>query len=215
VADVCDKGVGAALFMGLFRSLIRALSNLYFDRNWISLLEGVELRQDDNSCEEGHFHEKNTLAIKIITQFTNNYIAKTHHRANMFATTFFGILDPECGMLYYVNAGHENPIIIKQEGVKTELEPTGPAVGMLPDMQFGVLQVELLPGDILLAYTDGVTEARDPAGLLFGEDRLNNLLCGPCGSAEVLLNNIETELKEFSRGAAQSDDITLLAVYRT
>jgi phosphoserine phosphatase RsbU/P len=213
VADVCDKGVGAALFMGLFRSLIRALSNLYFDRGWISLLDGVAVRPDDDSCENRP-HGKYSLAINLITRFTNNYIADTHRQANMFTTLFFGILDPECGMLYYVNGGHENPMIIGPAGVKTELEPTGPAVGMLPDMEFDVRQIELALGDMLLAFTDGVTEARSPDGSLFGEQRLTDLLGRSFGSAKALLGHIETELTEFTRGAAQSDDITMLAVFR-
>ena len=214
VADVCDKGVGAALFMGLFRSLIRALSNLYFDRGWISLLDGVEISQNPDECENKDYHAKNALGINIIIRFINNYIANTHQQTNMFTTIFFAILDPACGMLYYVNGGHENPIIISQGNVKSELSPTGPAVGMIPDMQFDVRQVELLPGESLVAYTDGVTEARNPSGDLYGEKRLNDLLGQPTGSAVALISHIENALKEFTNGAEQSDDITLLAVYR-
>jgi len=214
LADVCDKGVGAALFMGLFRSLIRALSNLYFDRGWISHLDDVEVRQAGDVSESTRNHQRNSTGIKIITQFTNNYIARTHHQANMFTTIFFGILDPASGMLCYVNGGHENPMILRQGSVKAELAPTGPAVGMIPDMEFDVPQVQLSPGDILVAYTDGVTEARNPEGALYGEKRLNNVLCQPIETAEDLLIRIENDIKEFTSGAAQSDDITLLSVFR-
>jgi len=117
-------------------------------------------------------------------------------------------------MLYYVNGGHENPVIIGEQGIKMQLEPTGPAVGMIPDMQFDVRQMELLTGDLLIVYTDGVTEARNPDGALYGEKRLFDLLCQPVESASASITRIEYSLREFTSRAALSDDITLLAVYR-
>ena len=80
----------------------------------------------------------------------------------MFATLFFGVLNPVTGQLYYINGGHEPLYVINSSGVKTMLKPTGPAVGMIPDTRFKIQQIDLEPGDMLVGYTDGVTEARSP-----------------------------------------------------
>ena len=154
IADVCDKGVGAALFMALFRSLLRATAT---GAAW-----GPEAA---------------TELLRTV-RLTNDYIARTHGRSNMFATLFFGVLDPATGSLLYVNGGHEAPILFGPAGVKTRLSPTGPAVGMLPDMPFEVRETRLEAGEGLLAFTDGVTDARGASGF-YGEGRLLALLVSP------------------------------------
>jgi serine phosphatase RsbU (regulator of sigma subunit) len=130
----------------------------------------------------------------------------------MFATLFFGVLDPQSGVLTYINGGHEPPIILGPEGVKGRLEPTGPAVGMLPDMEFNLVEVTLAPGDTLLAFTDGITEARDGEGNFFGEERLLALIKDQGSSAKKLLSSISDEVQDYLGGTIQSDDITMLAV---
>ena len=117
IADVCDKGVGAALFMVLFRSLLRAFSE--------TMITAANVQEQ---------------LLSIILN-TNNFIAEHHGKSNMFATLFFGILDPDSGSLYYVNGGHEPPAILDKDGwIIQRLMPTGPAVGMFPDMEFKVEQ---------------------------------------------------------------------------
>ncbi len=191
IADVCDKGVGAALFMALFRSLLRALANQNFsDSNRAANLENTVM-------------------------FTNNYIAHTHSQANMYATLFFGVLDTATGSLSYINAGHNPPIIIGGRRVKAQLVRTGPAVGILPDMNFAVKQIRLEPNDMLIAYTDGVTEARNPSGTFYTDERLLALLTAePAISAAACLDRIQADVRAFISGAEQSDDVTLLAVQR-
>jgi sigma-B regulation protein RsbU (phosphoserine phosphatase) len=98
--------------------------------------------------------------------------------------------------------------------VKARLRPTGPAVGILPDAHFGVQQVQLDPGDTLLAFTDGVPEARDPAGKFFTEQRLLSLLTEPAGSVSDVLGRVEAHLRAHISTAPQFDDITLLGVRR-
>ena len=88
----------------------------------------------------------------------------------MFATIFIGVLDPSNGSLMYINAGHEPPILVRENGEFQRLDPTGPAVGMLPDMLFNIENIRIGEKDTLFAYTDGVIDALNPSGETFGED---------------------------------------------
>jgi sigma-B regulation protein RsbU (phosphoserine phosphatase) len=186
IADVCDKGVGAALFMALSRSLLRAFAEL----------------------------ATSEADLKSPIELTNAYILRNHMQANMFITLFFGVLDPATGLLTYVNGGHNPPVIIGSTGVKARLRPTGPAVGMFPDIEFKVQQVSLELGDILFAFTDGVTEARDANGRFFTEARLLQLLEQPASSAAALLNRIEESVRAHIAATNQYDDITMIAARR-
>ena len=191
IADVCDKGVGAALFMALFRSLLRATAT-------------------GESASSGDAASELTRAVRL----TNDYIARTHGRSNMFATLFFGILDPATGELLYINGGHEAPVVFGPAGARARLAPTGPAVGMMPDMDFRVETTKLEAGEGLLAFTDGVTESRGPSGELYGEEKLLALLPG-ASSAQFLLDAIEAAVTAHAAGREQADDITLLAIRRS
>jgi serine phosphatase RsbU (regulator of sigma subunit) len=193
IGDVCDKGVGAALFMALFRSLLRAFAEQQY------------AIAADHSCE---------TVLKNIFNQTNNYIARTHTRANMFATVFFGILDPASGYLTYINGGHESPLVARPSGELRPLAPTGPAVGLLPGLDYTVQKTELTTGDLLVAVTDGITEARDAAGGFYGEERLAAVLARPSGSAAQKLASLVADVRAFVGEAEQADDITMIAVRR-
>jgi sigma-B regulation protein RsbU (phosphoserine phosphatase) len=82
----------------------------------------------------------------------------------MFATMFFGVINPFGGIMAYINAGHESLSMVDSSGVKKSLKSTGPAVGMMVNMKFDVQQFQIEPGDILIGYTDGVIEAVAPNG---------------------------------------------------
>lgn len=201
LGDVCGKGVGAALFMSLFRSLIRASTNLtYFAGSVPPPVASPRL--DDATI------------LKTTIVLTNNYVARTHHRASMFASLFLGLLNPTTGVLNYVNGGHEAPLILGPAGIKTSLEPTGPVVGIFDNMDFQIKQVQLEPGDTLFAFTDGVIDALGPDGEMFSKERLTALLEQSFLSAPTLLDRIETDLQIHVAGADQFDDITMLAVQR-
>lgn len=190
VADVCDKGVGAALFMALFRSLLRAGAE--------RTLAGADAL---------------SAQLPALLASTNDYIARTHDGANMFATMFVAVLDPADGSLGYVNAGHEAPAIADADDVRARLAPSGPAVGLMPGMAFDFARAALAPGESLLMFTDGVTDARNPSGERFGERRLLPLL--PAGDgAGVLLRRIRDAVHAHAAGAAPFDDVTMLAVSR-
>ncbi|MCC5626393.1 SpoIIE family protein phosphatase [Nostoc sp. CHAB 5715] len=209
IADVCDKGVGAALFMALFRSLIRVFSGQ-------TSLYGLSIVSND----ELFCCEIETLSTPCLDQInalkavelTNNYITQNHAQMGMFATLFFGVLHPLTNSLTYINAGHEPLFIINSQGVKESLKSTGPAVGMMTDAKFKIHQVQLEQGDILIGYTDGVTEARAPKGEFFTLKRLLSLLEQPVSSPSDLLERIKTNLFNHIDQAPQFDDITMLAV---
>ncbi len=146
--------------------------------------------------------------------FTNNYIAQTHGEEAMFATLFFGVLNPTTGKLCYINAGHEPLYMIDKKGVKKKLDPTGPAVGLFPNSAYDVGNIQFEPGDMLIGYTDGVTEARSPEDELFTRNRLRSLIEQPFNSASELLERIKSNLFSFIDIAPRGDDVTMLAIQR-
>lgn len=213
LGDVVDKGVGAALFMALSRSLLRA----YAERNQrtpdqMSNATLVGLTVEDIARLSSLPDAESILdAVKL----TNDYIARNHADLIMFATVFFAVLEPQSGLLTYLNAGHDPPAIISSSGdIKARIMPTGPAVGMMPDSIFQIERVILEPGDTLMVFTDGVTDARDPNGMLFTKERLAMLWEEPADSASALLDRVEANLRAHIADADQFDDITMLAVRR-
>lgn len=205
IADVCDKGVGSALFMALFRSLIRVFSGK------ISL-QGVSVQRTPSPVQDSD-EDFMYKALNAVT-LTNDYIAEEHGEESMFATLFFGVLDPLSGKMAYVNAGHEPLLIVNQTGVRKKLKATGTVVGMLPAMEYQVNQVQIKPGDILIGFTDGVTEAMSPQQKLFGKKRLLTLLENLPSKASELIDQIKLELFNHIDNAPQFDDITMIAVRR-
>ena len=213
IADTCDKGVGAALFMGLFRSLIRIFSG-QTDLEGLTYLDNPATYSAEN-FSTSQLQDKQIIKALKAVRLTNDYIAKNHGDVGMFATLFFGVLDPITGTLTYVNGGHEPLLLIDaQGGVRESLNPTGPAVGMLPNLDFNIQKTLIKPGDILLGYTDGVTEARAADGEFFKEKRLLSMLEGTFPSTTDLLNQIVASVLEHIGTAVQFDDITMLAVRR-
>ena len=214
IGDVCDKGVGSALFMALFRSLIRIFSGQthlceHFCESFMAASQkkagDLIIQQESIDVEQAH--------PLIAVTLTNDYIAQDNDMC-MFATLFFGVLDPESGKLVSINGGHEAVFVIDQNGVRERLLPTGPAVGTLPQAKFAHKKIQLLPGEILFAYTDGVIDARAPNGDRFAKKRLNSLLSQPVASALELMQRIGTNLFAHIGKAPQEDDITMLTLQR-
>ena len=187
VADVCDKGVGAALYMALFRSLIRVLAIQHGEVAAEGLLERTAERVSD-------------------------YIATEHGDANMFATAFLAVLDPADGRLAFVNAGHDAPMLTRAGSTVERLPAGGAALGMLPGQRYRALSTTLEPGDRLLAFTDGVTEAGGPQEPV-GEDGVLAVLSAAEGGAVGLLDALLVRALP-DEAAVQADDITMLAVWR-
>jgi sigma-B regulation protein RsbU (phosphoserine phosphatase) len=204
VADVCDKGVGAALFMALIRSLLRYSA------------EHSGLQNLLTTHYDGGIPTVGAVPLMAAVSGTNEYLTRNHLQQAYFATLFFGVLDPLSGKMIYVNGGHNPPLLIRAGGGAPEaLNPTGPAVGVLPGGDFGMGTARLEPGDTLFAYTDGVTEARDEAGGFLGDARLRQALSEPAASADEIVERVEELLRAHTGEAEQNDDITMLAVHRT
>lgn len=213
LGDVCDKGVGAALFMSLTRSLIRAFAMQNYNINWAeSLFDDVV-----GNAATSRVSRQNIMASALRTAMvnTNSYITEHHLDLNMFATLFFGMIDPRTGEVLYINGGHPGPMIISPTcDIKARLEPSGPAVGMFPDTEFVIQSAKLEPGDFLFVFSDGATDARNPAGKLIGEKGLIEMLTPAAPSVNALLDRIESRLANWIGSAVQFDDITLLAIQR-
>ena len=210
IADVCDKGVGSALYMALIRSLIRVFSghiSLHGFANF-SINNGLTGSVSAGSATTDQLNALN--AVKL----TNDYIAHEHGKEGMFVTLFFGVINPDNGVLAYINAGHEPLFVVNSAGAKQRLKPTGPAVGITPDMKFEIRQVQIEPADILIGYTDGVTEALSADGKFFTKKQLLSVLEQPADSGSDLVNRIKTKVFNHIQNAAPSDDITMLAVQR-
>ncbi len=216
IADVVDKGVPAALFMALVRSLTRAFAQQHYTLSWADALEGsTPPRRSKGEKRSRRLPSTGTIALHNAVLLTNNYILDNHMDLNMFATLFFGMFDPRNGDLAYINAGHNPPFIVGPDGeIKARLTSTGPAVGMFPGVDFQIEYGKIEPGDTLFAYTDGVTEARAPNGDFLTEKRLVELLSDPVSSAAEIIDRIDNTLKNFIADAEPFDDITMIAINR-
>ena len=200
IGDVCDKGDGAAIFMTLFRILIRA-SSLYgfMDSSSKAVAPGTT--------------ESSPAGILLNSiETTNRYIATTHAGSSMFASVFFGLLDTETGELHYINAGHEAPMIFRNNGETELLDITGGVIGLFPGANFQVETASLQPGDLIFTYTDGVNEAKDVEGQQFNEDRILDAAVPEKNDVHIFLNAMLDAVCEFRGEADQSDDITMLAL---
>jgi len=196
IGDVCDKGVGAALFMTLFRSLLRS---------------GMLTR-----CAGGpeEFRRDPAALLRHALGSTNDYVASTHGASSMFASVFLGLLDPETGHLHYINAGHEPPVVATGAGIRAQLGTTGPVIGLFPQLEHQVQSVQLLPGEALFGYTDGATDAQNEAGLQFSEERLLAEACTALAGATNPLDQLFASVETFTGAAEQFDDVTMICIQR-
>lgn len=184
IADVADKGVPAALFMALSRTLMRTVA-----------IDG-----------------RSPAAAVART----NELILADARTDLFVTLCYAVLWPESGELRFINAGHMPPILVRAaDGSTHELRTPGMALGILEQAEFGEDVVELNPGDALVLYTDGVTDAANADGHFFGRERLAQVVSAHHQqSAQELAQSIDGAVAEFVGDAPQSDDFTLLVVRR-
>lgn len=217
VADVCDKGVGAALFMALIRTLVRSGAQQNVSMGWMDEAgdrSGRDWLSGEASTRKRALPSIGTGPLLNAVAGASKYMTDNHLEQGYFATMFFGMIDPKDGALLYVNGGHNPPAIVRGDGTRQDLPPTGPAVGMLPGVQFRIGEAKLERGDTLFAYTDGVPEAKDEDGRFFGEARMYALLEQPVETSAGLLDRVDAGLHAFVRGAVPFDDITMMAVRR-
>lgn len=128
-----------------------------------------------------------------------------------FATMFYGILCPD-GRLVCCNAGHNPPVVLGRQGI-TRLETGGLILGLFENASYEEETVQLDPGDLVVVFSDGVSEARSASDEEFGEDRLLEVLSAGRGDdPPAILDRLLREIREFAQGAVQSDDITIMVV---
>jgi sigma-B regulation protein RsbU (phosphoserine phosphatase) len=186
IADVVGKGMGAALFMALSRTLIR------------------------------------TYAVEREAQ-PGTVLAAANHRiledtqSGLFVTVFYGVLAPASGELTYANAGHNPPYLLDaRDGYEIqELDRTGVPLGILDGATWQERSVRMAPDDVLLLYTDGITEAQDAQDGFFDEDRLRDVARANMGrSAPEIQDAVIARVGAFVGDAPQSDDMALMVVVR-
>lgn len=184
IADVSGKGVPAAIFMAVSRTLIRATG-----------LRGVK----PSEC----------------MSYSNNLLSE-ESVSSMFVTVFYGIYNIRTGEVTYTNAAHNPPYVIKAGGsVKKFPYSQNIIAGIVKDYHFTEETLQLEPGDTLLLYTDGVTEAINTKEEEYGEERLESLLRNASKTnCQQVIDMVKADVKAFEGDAEQSDDITLLALKR-
>jgi len=191
IADVAGKGVPAALFMAMTREVIRAALQR----------EGQALNRV--------FAEANAK----ISASSEEMAADGADM--MFVTVFAGVLDLATGELSYANAGHEEPLVLRHGADPAELKgDSGPPIGALDDYQYQVQRWQMRPGEMLLLYTDGVTEAQNSTRAFYGDTRLKQAVAArpAASSVKEVVELVRQDVRRFGAGNDQSDDITLLAV---
>lgn len=183
VADVSGKGIPAAFFMAISRTLLKARARLRAPLN-----ETVAQVNEDLAAENEQM---------------------------MFVTVFVGVLELATGAFVYVNAGHNPPVHIRARGGVEFLPPSrSMGLAVAEGIDFPAAEMRFEPGDTLVLYTDGVTEATDVDGSLFGEARLKMVLESLPRDVSVddLPKALLKEIRAFERGAAQADDITCVTL---
>jgi phosphoserine phosphatase RsbU/P len=181
IADVSGKGISAALFMALSRTVLHV---------------------------SGETGRDPTAAIRQANQWIYE-----DGRSSMFVTVFYGMLDPAVRQFSYVNAGHNPPLLVREDQVTELGKSRGIALGVVPEVSVASTMLDLKRGDILVLYTDGVTEAFNEQNEAFGEERLRVFVRANLAKpARAFLDALVGEIHTFTRSAPQSDDITLVVI---
>ncbi len=183
VADVSGKGVPAAFFMAVSRTLMRAVA---------------QFSTGPADC----------------LQRLNDLLAADNEEL-MFVTLFYAVLDTRSGHMVYGNAGHNPPYVVRSNGLVEPIPILGDmALAVMPDMPYTEQRLQLMPGDALFLYTDGVTEASSPDGHWYGEPLLEAYLHQHASqeAVEAVNHGLVESVKQFEAGGAQSDDVTCLMV---
>jgi len=183
IGDVSGKGIGAALLMASLQASLKARAL--------------------------HPHSDLSELIGDV-----NRLVHESSPVHFFASLFYAEYQPTTRMLRYVNAGHNPPMVLRWSEGKCEvftLETDGTPVGMLEDTEYTSASFQLETGDVLVAYTDGITETENPSEDMWGQERLKNLLCGSCGETpQQIIRQILDELSVFAKTKPQRDDMTVL-----
>ncbi len=183
IADVADKGVPAALFMALSRTLIRVVAQQL-------LSPGDTLSR------------------------TNDLIISDTH-SDLFVTAFYLILDPQSGEIVYANGGHNPPLLMRRDGRIESLRARGIVLGIISPIHLEEKRLRMEPGDLLVMYTDGVTDAINEHAEEFGSGRLAEAIVAVrTGSPDQIIDEIRAQVMAFAGDVPQFDDLTLVVLKR-
>ena len=185
IADVVDKGVGAALYMALSGTLIRTYAAEY-----------------------------PTQPELVLSAVNRRILMDTS--AEQFVSVFYGIIDPSTGALTYCNAGHYPPYLLRAHGgAVMALTRTGMVLGVQKEEEWKQASAQLDPGDVLVLYTDGITDAEDEQGEFFGQERLLETVLASLGSpAQDMQDSLLMAVHNFVGNTVQFDDMALMVVRR-
>ncbi|MEJ7616990.1 MAG: PP2C family protein-serine/threonine phosphatase [Pyrinomonadaceae bacterium] len=159
-------------------------------------------------------HAQTSLRHSLVETMTavNRYLAE-NIPPNRFVTFFGAEINPQTNVLTYINAGHNPPFVAHANGTVTKLPASSLPLGIRADIEFTDGQMQLRPGDMLVIYSDGVSETHNMRGEEFGETRLHEVvLRNAQSSAAGLRDRIESALTQFAQGTPAADDITLVIV---
>jgi sigma-B regulation protein RsbU (phosphoserine phosphatase) len=161
-----------------------------------------------------HLFPNQASNASALLQFVNQHLSAVYTRVvESFVTAFYGIFDAKTRELQYSTAGHNPPRLVRC-GTKEALaldQATSLPLGVLTQTEYFDVVVQLRPGDRVVLYTDGITEAMDPHRQIFGVDRLDKVIEHTCGqSSECVIQAILSAVDEFTEGAKATDDRTLL-----
>jgi sigma-B regulation protein RsbU (phosphoserine phosphatase) len=197
IGDVAGKGISAALLMATVQSTMR-----------MQLRAGRELTM---AVGNGGQHVAISTAV-LVSRLNQQLFAFTP--PEKFATFFFALYDDTTGMMTYTNAGHLPPILVRK-GDATRLDVTGTVVGAFSFAEYAESSVRLEPGDLLVGFTDGVTEPENEFGEMFGEDRLTELVVKHAASeSSEIINAVMESVRHWTGSPELQDDMTLLLARR-
>jgi serine phosphatase RsbU (regulator of sigma subunit) len=183
IADVSDKGMPAAIFMAVSRTILRAVAH-------------------------SRFRPGDTL------QRVND-ILRSDTESDLFVTMFYAIWDARSGILSYANAGHNPPLLLRGDGTTSWLRTAGIALGVIENVHIGEQHIRLEDGDIVLLYTDGVTEAMNEDYDEFGLERLSLAVeAARQADAEAILSAVNAAMHDHVGNRQPFDDVTMIAIKR-
>jgi phosphoserine phosphatase RsbU/P len=186
IGDVSGKGIPASLLMATLRAYLRGAQTIHHQADLTEMMRNLN---------------------KLVFESSD---------ANRYATFFYGEFDATSRMFTYVNAGHNPPMVFRQTGDVREvlrLETGGPVIGLMEDCAYLQDCITLAAGDLLVAYTDGISEAMNAADEEWGEERLVNAVRPNCdATARTLIDRLMASADAFVAGAPQHDDMTLLVM---
>ncbi len=190
IADVADKGIPAALFMALSRTLVRVTA--------LASRTPGQARAPAQALER------------------TNQLILSDARSDLFVTIFYAVVDPATGRMRYTSAGHNPPLLVRANGQVESLRCPGIALGVLEEIHLTDKETRLEPGDMLVLYTDGVTEAINADEEEFGLERLTDIVTAQrAAPAPEILQQVDEDVTVFVAGQAPFDDVTLVVVKRS